>query len=109
MESIRPIAGFIKVKEAAQTFHVELKQYSAGAAFDFGGVSVRVLNPQPGWQSRPRMEDDESLVLRMQYGETSALLVGDAHQRIEKFLIDRIAAGRPAESRPPRQRDVQFS
>jgi competence protein ComEC len=83
-----PAAGFVKVKEAAQQFHVEPKSFASGAAFDFGGVSVRVLNPQPGWQPRPRMEDDESLVLRMQYGETSALLVGDAHQRIEKFLID---------------------
>lgn len=83
-----PAAAFIKVKEAAQAFHVEQKQYSSGAAFDFGGVKVRVLNPQPGWQPRPRMEDDESLVLRIQYAETSALLVGDAHQRIEKFLID---------------------
>src|SRR5208283_5931396 len=31
---------------------------------------------------------DESLVLHMQYGETSALLVGDAHRRIEKLLVD---------------------
>ncbi len=83
-----PTPGFVIVKETAQKFHVEPKSFSSGAAFDFGGVSVRVLNPQPGWQPRPHMEDDESLVLRMQYGETSALFVGDAHQRIEKFLIN---------------------
>jgi len=83
-----PTPGFAKVKETAQLFHVMEKQYVSGADFDFGGVNVRVLNPQPGWQPRPRMEDDESLVLRMQYGQTSALLVGDAHQRIEKFLIN---------------------
>ena len=79
-----PAAGFVKVKEAAQQFHVEPKSFASGAAFDFGGVSVRVLNPQPGWQPRPRMEDDESLVLRMQYGETSALLVvgrASAHRK----------------------------
>ncbi len=40
-----------------------------------------------GRRRNPR-QDDESLVLHMQYGETSALLVGDAHKRIEKFLID---------------------
>lgn len=83
-----PTPWFVKVKETAQLFQVEQKQYSSGSVFDFGGVSVRVLNPQPGWQPRPHMEDDESLVLRMQYGETSALFVGDAHQRIEKFLIN---------------------
>jgi competence protein ComEC len=83
-----PTPGFTKVKDAAQYFHVELKSFSSGATFEFGEVSVRVLNPQPGWPARPRMEDDESLVLRMQYGATSVLLVGDAHQRIEKLLIN---------------------
>jgi competence protein ComEC len=58
----------------------------AGQSFDFGGVHVRVLNPPAGWQSSN--PDDESLVLHMQYGETSALLVGDAHKRIEKLLIE---------------------
>jgi competence protein ComEC len=46
-----------------------------------------VLSPQPGWEPRNPAQDDESLVLHMQYGETSALFVGDSHRRIEKFLI----------------------
>ena len=82
-----PTPGFVKVKQVAQKFHVAPKSFSSGAAFEFGGVNIRVLNPQPGWQPRPHMEDDESLVLRIQYGQTAALLEGDAHQRIEKFLI----------------------
>ncbi len=83
-----PSPGFIDVERAAHIFHVQLKSWTAGESFDFGGVHIRVLNPQPGWQPRPRGEDDESLVLHMQYGATSALLVGDAHKRIEKLLID---------------------
>ena len=76
---------FAKVKEAAQAFHVTTKTFTAGQSFDFGGVHVRVLNPQPGWTAKD--PDDQSLVLRMQYGQTSALLAGDAHKRIEQFLV----------------------
>ncbi len=82
VESSSP--GFVDVEQAARSFQVELKPRVAGESFDFGGVHVRVLNPPTGWQaSNP---DDESLVLHMQYGSTSALLVGDAHKRIENFL-----------------------
>ncbi len=81
-----PSPGFIDVEQAARTFHVQLMPWVAGQSFDFGGVHVRVLNPPAGWQSSN--PDDESLVLHMQYGETSALLVGDAHKRIEKLLIE---------------------
>jgi competence protein ComEC len=83
-----PTPDFAKVRETAQSFHLEMKPFVAGEAFDFGEVQVRVLNPQPGWPPHNPAQDDESLVLRMQYGETSVLLVGDAHKRIEKFLID---------------------
>ena len=31
-------------------------------------------------------QDDGSTVLRLQYGKTSALLVGDSHKRIEALL-----------------------
>jgi competence protein ComEC len=67
---------------------MDLKSYVAGESFDFGSVHVRVLNPQPGWQPRDPPQDDESLVLRVQYGKSSVLLVGDSHKRIEKFLGD---------------------
>jgi competence protein ComEC len=81
-----PSPGFIDVEDVARSHHVLLKSWVAGESFDFGRVRVRVLNPQVGWQSSN--PDDQSLVLHMQYGSTSALLVGDAHKRIEKILVD---------------------
>ncbi|HTV65979.1 MAG TPA: hypothetical protein VMD98_10250, partial [Bryocella sp.] len=83
-----PTPGFAQVARTASDFHVRMKPFSRGDAFDFGGVQVRVLNPQPGWEARDPAQDDESLVVRVQYGSTSALLVGDAHKRIENFLVD---------------------
>ncbi len=83
-----PSRGFRDVEQAARSNHVELKSFVAGESFEFGSVHVRVLNPQPGWQPSDRGQDDESLVLRMQYGGNSVLLVGDSHKRIEKLLVD---------------------
>lgn len=83
-----PEPAFQRLKETARKFDVELKPHQAGDSYSFGGLQVRVLNPQPGWLASNPAEDDESLVLRFEYGQTSALLVGDAHRRIEKFLID---------------------
>ena len=83
-----PDGGFQEVEQTARSWNVVLKPFEAGNTFDFGGLHIRVLNPQPGWLATLRGQDDESLVLHIQYGKTSALLVGDAHKRIEKFLID---------------------
>ncbi len=83
-----PDRGFHDVEETARAFHVHLIPHHAGDTFDFAGLHIRVLNPQPGWPATLRGQDDESLVLHIQYGQTSALLVGDAHKRIEKFMLD---------------------
>jgi competence protein ComEC len=83
-----PSPEFAAVEKTARDFGVALTSHHAGDDFDFGSVKIRVLNPQPGWEHRVHGEDDESLVLHLQYGQTSALLVGDSHYRIEKFLID---------------------
>jgi competence protein ComEC len=83
-----PDHGFQELEQTARDFHLQLTKRTAGDTFDFGGLHIRVLNPQPGWQAQNPAQDDESLVLHIQYGKTSALLVGDAHKRIEKFLID---------------------
>jgi competence protein ComEC len=83
-----PSRGFQDVEQAARSNHMDLKPFVAGESFEFGSVHVRVLNPQPGWAPHDPPQDDESLVLRLQYGASSVLLLGDAHKRIEKFLVD---------------------
>ncbi len=83
-----PDHGFQDLEQTAHAFHVQFEPHHAGDSFDFGGLHIRVLNPQPDWPPSLRDQDDESLVLHIQYGETSALLVGDAHHRIEKLLVE---------------------
>ena len=83
-----PDRGFQHLEEIARAHNVALIKHTTGESFEFGGLHIRVLNPQPGWEAHDTAQDDESLVLHMQYGATSALFVGDSHRRIEKFLIE---------------------
>jgi competence protein ComEC len=82
-----PAPEFARLESVARSYGVALKQYRAGETLSFGGIGIRVLNPQPDWDARVPAQDDESLVLRVEYGATSALLAGDSHERIEKLLI----------------------
>lgn len=81
-----PTPEFAELAAAARSFGLVFKPHNAGDEFEFGGVRLRVLNPQPGAVAGNRMQDDESMVLHIQYGNTSALLVGDSHKRIEELL-----------------------
>ncbi len=65
MESNRQSRDFAEVEKTAAEFAVILSAHHAGEEFNFGGVQIRVLNPQPGWEHRDREEDDESLVLHL--------------------------------------------
>ena len=83
-----PTQEFAQVAEAARAYGLLFHPHTAGDAFEFGGVQIRVLNPQPGEFANNPAQDDESLVLHLQYGNTSALLVGDSHKRTEELLED---------------------
>jgi len=83
-----PTRDFAELEKTAREFGLVLSAHHAGEEYGFGGVSIRVLNPQPGWEPRNPAQDDESLVLHLRYGQTSALLAGDAHRRIEKLLMN---------------------
>lgn len=81
-----PTPEFAQVADAAKSFGLAFRPHSAGDAYDFGGVQIRVLNPPPGAAPSNPAQDDESLVLHVQYGNTSALLAGDSHKRTEELL-----------------------
>jgi len=58
----------------------------AGDEFDFGGAEVRVLAPKAADLAARR--NDESLVMKLAYEKTSALLEGDAENRSERQIAD---------------------
>jgi len=61
-------------------------QHQAGDEFDFGGAEVRIM--APGAQDLAARRNDESLVMKLVYGKTSALLEGDAEKRSEQEIAE---------------------
>ena len=65
----------------------------AGDVRAIGGVQVGVLHPPaPDWE-RPRVRNDDSLVLELRYGEVSIVLPGDVEAAVEPTIA---AAAAPA-------------
>ena len=83
-----PTPEFVQLAATARSYGVTFKPHTAGEVFEFGGVQIRVLNPQAGTEPANPAQDDESMALRLQYRDTSALLVGDSPERIEKLMED---------------------
>ena len=74
------------VLDEARKQAVEVKEFRAGDRFDFGGAGVEVLAPPRNWITGRRPQNNDTLVLKLSYGETSALLEGDAEKRIERLM-----------------------
>lgn len=74
------------IQEAA-TLGITTRQHTAGDSFHFGGTEIQVLSPAPGYVPKSAPSNDDSLVLRVSYGATSALLEGDAEAPSEARMI----------------------
>jgi competence protein ComEC len=58
----------------------------AGDNFTFGGANFEVLAPAADSTSNIRRGNDESMVLKVSYRDTSALLEGDAEKKTERLI-----------------------
>ncbi|HEU4983754.1 MAG TPA: ComEC/Rec2 family competence protein [Acidobacteriaceae bacterium] len=61
--------------------------FIAGDTFRFGGVSFRVLAPASDYHPGKTPSNDDSLVLQLRYGKTTALLEGDAESPSEARMV----------------------
>lgn len=77
-----------KVEAECRNYGVQLVRRSAGQKFDFGGATFDVLSPARDLVADPRQLDDSSMVLRASFGDTSILLPGDAHKKLEAQLLE---------------------
>ena len=77
------------VLRQAKDLGVRVVHHQAGDQFEFGGAGVTVLAPDA--ETLTMRRNDESLVMKFAYGNTAALLEGDAERRSE----ERIAAEEP--------------
>lgn len=63
-----------------------VRSLTAGDRFMFGGAWVHVLAPAADYQPGLHASNDDSLVLRIRYGHTAALLDGDAEAPVEREM-----------------------
>ena len=57
-----------------------------GERFTFGGADFEVLAPPADWQATTEARNNDSLVLRISYRHTSALLTGDVETKVARYL-----------------------
>ncbi len=85
-----------RLLEQAHHLGLKISYRKAGDTFLFGGAEFHVLAPAPDLQSRAstherkggedKSRNDESLVMKVSLGRTSALLEADAEKPTERFL-----------------------
>ncbi|HZR58494.1 MAG TPA: ComEC/Rec2 family competence protein [Terriglobales bacterium] len=84
-DSPAEVQGLLK---HARDLGIPIVLHQTGDAIQFGGATVRVLAPWPDLITEKSKPNDESLVMKISYGNTSALLEGDAERQTEMRLLD---------------------
>jgi competence protein ComEC len=79
----------------AEQEKIPVQRMGAGERFEFGGVHVRILAPAAAYRPGVRAMNDDSLVMRIRYEKTAALLEGDAEAPVEEEMVatEPLAAG----------------
>lgn len=84
-------AAYRALLAEAKELGVVVRHFYAGDHMAWDGTEVTVLAPQTGYTNGGEPVNDDSLVMRMQYGKASVLLEGDAEAPSEAAML---ASGR---------------
>jgi competence protein ComEC len=78
----------------AKDLGVQIRHFYAGDQLAWGGTQVAILAPETGYSNPGEPVNNDSLVMRMQYGKSSVLLEGDAEAPSEREMLahGRVAA-----------------
>lgn len=71
----------------AKTLGVVVKHFHAGENLAWGETEISMLAPEPAYRNDGAPVNDDSLVMRMQYGKASVLLEGDAEAPSERAMV----------------------
>ena len=78
---------FRALLQEAAGLGIRVRHVRAGDRVKWGSVEVTVLAPAAGYTNPNAPTNDDSVVLRMQYGKASALLEGDAETASEEAML----------------------
>ena len=82
-------ALYDEVVAEARATRTPITRHVAGDQFTFDTVRVRVLAPEPDYRPAELPGNNDSLVLQLGYGGTTALLEGDAERPSEERMLAR--------------------
>ncbi|OJV44231.1 MAG: competence protein ComEC [Acidobacteriales bacterium 59-55] len=71
----------------AKELGVVVRHFHAGEKMTWAGTEVSVLAPEANYRNDGTPANNDSLVLRLQYGKASALLEGDAEAPSEQAMV----------------------
>jgi competence protein ComEC len=92
-ETETPALG--QLKQIAERRHVRIEHELRGQSFLWDGVQVDFLWPQiPPEEIARSAQNNDSLVVRLQYKERSVLLPGDAEKQAEYAMLSETEAGK---------------
>jgi competence protein ComEC len=74
------------MRDAADARGIAWRRLQQGDALEIGGAELVVLHPPPPDWERQRVRNDDSLVIRVRYGEVELLLTGDIGRAAEAAL-----------------------
>ena len=71
----------------AQKLGIRTIRREDGENFDFGGLQAEVFSPPVSWMTSAQPRNHDSLVLRLRYQDSTALLEGDAERVVEQRML----------------------
>ncbi len=78
--------AFAALLQEAIRYGVRIVQWRAGDAFHFGSVRIEILWPPLDWPVGAQPGNNDSLVLRILYGESALLMEGDVEKKVERVV-----------------------
>jgi competence protein ComEC len=78
---------WIGVRQAARALRIPIREMQRSSPFAFGGTHLEVLAPDGDYVPDITPKNDDSLVMRVQFGSTSFLLTGDMEKKVEEQLF----------------------
>jgi competence protein ComEC len=88
-----PVPGHRPLQEVlddARRRGVVVSERIAPADISFGRSRVRILHPSPADWERPRVRNDDSVVLEVTFGDVALLLTGDIGAAIEREILPQL-------------------
>jgi competence protein ComEC len=80
-------AAFLSLLAEAKDLDVTVRHFHAGDHFDWGGTTLSILAPEAPYTNPGDPTNNDSLVMRLQYGRSSVLLEGDAEAPSERAML----------------------